>query len=242
LPPLLVAEQQQQQPRETEGDRYMDVNVALAEGEENRAEAETGALAGKHGGHNRTSKPGADLPRKPTRPHPLILETLPTDLNPPIQTAIATSSFSPPPLPSPSPASPCHPPHCRPAPAGRLLPRLDRRGLLGSLPRPSPLPLGRHLSLHSPPAHLSAETHADGDSLPSDLDPSFPARVCLLPRPPAPPPRPPLRPLLLRPVVQSCPRPLSTWTSTTQLLPLPVKNSPLARRKTSLHWPRLLSG
>ena len=47
MPPLLVAEQQQQ-PRETEGDRYMDVNVALAEGEENRAEAETGALAGKH--------------------------------------------------------------------------------------------------------------------------------------------------------------------------------------------------
>ena len=81
-----------------------------------------------------------------------------------------------------------------------------------------------------------------GDSLPSDLDPSFPARLCLLPRPPAPPPRPPLRPLLLRPVVQSCPRPLSTCTSTTQLLPLPVKNSPLARRKTSLHWPHLLSG
>ena len=30
--------------------------------------------AGKHGGHNCTSKPGADLPRKPTRPHPIILE------------------------------------------------------------------------------------------------------------------------------------------------------------------------
>ena len=48
MPPLLVAEQQQQQPRETEGDRDMDVDVALAEGEENRAEAETGALSGKH--------------------------------------------------------------------------------------------------------------------------------------------------------------------------------------------------
>merc|ERR1711971_1426227 len=119
----------------------------------------------------------------------------------------------------------------------RLLPRPHRRCLLGSFPRPSPLPLGRHLSLHSPPAHLSAETHTDGDSLPSHLHPGFPARLCLLPRSPAPPPRPPLRPLLLRPLVQSC-----TWTSTTQLLPFPVKNSPLARRKTSLHWPHLLSG
>ena len=46
MPSLLVAEQQQ--PRETEGDRGMDVDAAVAEGEEDRAEAETGALAGKH--------------------------------------------------------------------------------------------------------------------------------------------------------------------------------------------------
>ena len=47
LPSLLVAEQQQQ-PRETEGDRGMDVDAAVAEGEEDREEAEKGALAGKH--------------------------------------------------------------------------------------------------------------------------------------------------------------------------------------------------
>ena len=92
-----------------------------------------------------------------------FIQTLSADLNSSIQTAIATSSFTPPPLPSPSPAPPCHPPHCRLAPAGRFLPRPHRGCLLGSLPRPSPLPLGRRVPIHSPPAHVSAEAHTVGE-------------------------------------------------------------------------------
>ena len=46
LPSLLVAVQQQ--PREKEGKRGMDVDAAAGEGEEDGTEAEKGALAGKH--------------------------------------------------------------------------------------------------------------------------------------------------------------------------------------------------
>ena len=53
LPSLLIAaeqqqQQQQQQQSSEEGERGMDVDAATGEGEEDGAEAEKGALAGKH--------------------------------------------------------------------------------------------------------------------------------------------------------------------------------------------------
>ena len=80
-----------------------------------------------------------------------------------------------------------------------------------------------------------------GNSMPSRLNHGLPAGLRLLPRPPPSPARHALR-LLLHPLVQHRHQSWPSWTSSTQLLPLPVSSSPLACWKTSIQWPRLLSG